>query len=316
MLGRLAACGKCTKEGERQWYECRSRTNGKAGHVQTIAAVTGTRIERIGSERADLPGIRRLEWHERPSPDGRFPRLPLPDVVLTFNLGVRGRYRVHSAQMWHPYPRTALRGICSMPSEGVDPDSGWIGYVSVLIAPWAVPCYFSMDASGLADRIANAELRLPALGTLFTGLAIDHVADERLRRVDEWLIARFRATSQSLPAQQVVELLRSGTSIHETARCMSLSVRRIHQVCRATTGQSPRTYAQVARFAKLAESLNASIVDDHWAHFVGDYADHSHAIRQFRRHAGLTPREYQQRQGTTRRAFSMVADWNGEASTA
>ena len=131
-------------------------------HVETISTGNGRRIERIGSD-PRIPGVRRIEWHEAAEPDGRFLRLPLADLVCTLNLGVVGEYRLPGERRWHAFPRIAARGISSAPSEGRDPAHGVLGYVSIVIAPWAFPIYTGLAAgptvvngeAAMLERVAN-----------------------------------------------------------------------------------------------------------------------------------------------------------------
>jgi AraC-like DNA-binding protein len=262
------------------------------------------RIERIGSA-LSLDGIQRLEWHHAPIPDGRYLRLPLPDVILTINLGVVGEWRARNDGPWHPFPMMAFRGICVGPSEGRDPDVGAISYLSLVIAPWAVRSYFGIGASALANRIVDGAAQCPALPALQQQLREAHQPDACLDVVTDWLRKHHRPQEISARGRSVIESIRADRSIADIARSHRVSARTVHQLCLAETGTNPSSYRQIARFARLAVALHAD-GGDAWNRHLFEYADHSHAIRAFRRRSGSTPRLYAEGRGERPRAFSIV----------
>lgn len=274
-------------------------------HGVTIPAAGGRRIEQSGSVAA-LPGIRRLEWHESDVPDGRFRRMPLPDVVCTINLGVVGRYRLAGAATWHPFPVVAFRGVAREPSDGIDPPAGRIAYVSIVMAPWAVRAYLGVPAADTADRIVDGAALSRAWAALPERLADEPCGAARVAYVARWLAARASGAAWSPRAASFVDGVRDGAAVSDVARRLGVSARRVHQVCVQETGHSPATYRQVARFARLALRLHHAGRHQPWSAHVGDYADHSHAIRAFRRLAGVTPREYLAERPAASRTWSIV----------
>ena len=113
--------------------------------------MSSPRIERIGSgcepageasapgrrirSAPTPPGIRRLEWHEAPTPDGAFVRLPVPGLVVILNVATCGAWRPDPRAAWRAQPAASVRGLALRPSHGRDSATGALGYVSVVLRP-------------------------------------------------------------------------------------------------------------------------------------------------------------------------------------
>lgn len=284
-------------------------------HTERVRDARHRRIEQIGTLDA-LPGVRAIEWHESDRPDGHFLRTPLPDVVCTINLGVIGSYRVAGALAWQPFPRVALRGVSSAPSEGVDPEHGWMGYVSVVLAPWATSMYTGVAAAAIADRIEDVS-PVSAWHTLHDALMTTSGAAARLELVTRWLTARLHSGHWSSKTAAVVDALRNDDHVSRVARTFAVTPRRVHQICRDATGHPPAQYRQIARFARLARSLHDGDDAAPWSAFAHEYADHAHAIRSFQKHARVTPRTYLATRRLVPRTYSVVPlDSEGSPITA
>lgn len=274
-------------------------------HAETIPARTGRRIEQIGSADA-LPGVRRIEWHEADRPDGCFRRMPLPDIVCTINLGVTGRFRLAPEQAWQPFPSIAFRGIARAPSDGADPETGWIGYLSIVLAPWACHAYLGVPARALANRIVDGATLDTQWSALREQLAALPHARARLECVSRWMGNRARHAAWDARVAALLDAIRDDRRIADIAHAFGVSTRRVHQLCQQETGHNPSTYRQVARFARLAVALHAAGEPRQWSRHVGEYADHSHAIREFRRLASVTPRDYAASRPAAARTYSIV----------
>jgi len=274
-------------------------------HVETIPEGNGRRIERIGSD-ARLPGVRHIEWHEAPVPDGDFLRLPLADIVCTINVGVVGQYRLPDERQWRPFPRIAARGIASLSSEGRDPAAGAIGYVSVVVAPWAFPIYAGLNGAAIANRIIDLAAVSAPWRTMGDQLPRQPDGQHRIQVVATTL-AHIAATARwPVRTARLIDAITGSASIATIAGDVALSPRRVHQLCVAYTGHSPSTYRQIARFGRLMRALHQHGVSTPWSAHVTEYADHSHAIREFRRLSGMTPRRYIATREKLNRTYSIV----------
>lgn len=274
-------------------------------HVETISTGNGRRIERIGSD-PRIPGVRRIEWHEAAEPDGTFLRLPLADLVCTLNLGVVGEYRLPGERRWHAFPRIAARGISSAPSEGRDPAHGVLGYVSIVIAPWAFPIYTGLAAAPLANRVVDLAAASAGWRTMGDQLQAQDDGRNRVQCVATFLSRIAAEAVWPVRTAQVLDAIAADEPVAALARRAGLSTRRVHQLCVSGTGHNPSTYRKIARFGRLMQALHQSGLTTDWSAHVREYADHSHAIREFRRLAGMTPRRYAATRATLGRTYSIV----------
>lgn len=238
------------------------------------------------------------------------------------NIGVVGRYRLNADSAWRAFPRVAFRGVSRAPSEGDDPAIGAIGYITVIIAPWAMRIYSEIAGAQLADRIVDATCSDPAWRTLWQALKTEMDPLTRLRVVSQWLTTRAATATWSPRTAAIVDAVALDQSVASIARTVSLSTRRVHQLCVQETGHSPTTYRQIARFARLAQALHRDGNAQRWSQHVREYADDSHAIREFRRLARVTPRDYAARvasflciSSATQRQRTYTPDWRKPAPT-
>lgn len=181
-----------------------------------------------------------------------------------------------------------------------------IGYVSVVIAPWALPLYSVMHGALVTDRILDGVCCDPAWNTLWHDVRSEPDALQRLNVVARWLAQRAARATWSPRTAALVDAIAADHTVASIARTMALSTRRVHQICVRETGHSPATYRQVARFARLAKALHHGGNATHWSQHVREYADHSHAIRQFRRLARVSPRDYAASREAVARTYSIL----------
>lgn len=99
-----------------------------------------------------------------------------------------------------------------------------------------------------------------------------------------------RGAPASDPVSELVSLARGGRirSVEAMARRLGTGPRRLHQRFSAEAGIAPKAFLGLMRFGRQLESrhpLPRRPDED-------EYADDSHAIREFRRYAGMTPGAY------------------------
>ena len=281
------------------------------------------RIEQIGRRtiaQTDLPGVRRLEWHAAAAPDGVFCRLPLPDLVVILNVASPGWFRLRAVETWQPLPAASIRGLCTTPSDGRDPSSGRIGYVSLVIEPWSSPIYLGQPASVFAGRIENAAVVWPDAPQLLDGVACAASVADRLAQVCTFLTQRFarhcwRATERA--DRRLWGQLHAGDSVSVVASTLGVSTRRVHQRCLQSFGVSARHCTQLSRFGRLLERVAATL--DGPVPWTQEFADQSHATRTFRRFAATTPGQYRASRRGVAQPYSIVGhhgSWRDECAGA
>ena len=92
------------------------------------------------------------------------------------------------------------------------------------------------------------------------------------------------------PLTRVGSLVRTGQIRHldQLGLCLDVGPRRLHQRFVARYGVGPKTLLSLLRFGRQLEARHPlSMIDAE-----PEYADESHAIREFRRFTGLTPGAY------------------------
>ena len=270
-----------------------------------------------------LPGVRRLEWHEASIPDGAFLRLPVPGLVVVLNVAARGEWRRHAGEPWRPQPAASVRGLTLHPTLGRDPDAGALGYVSIVLAPWAAPLYLRAPAAAFVDDIVDLALVAPGWPALVARVAGAPSAAARCALVEaelHTLGARWSPVAgggRGAPAsarlgpvaeRALVEALERGEAVTTVAAALGVTPRRVHQRTRALCGVAPRDLAQLARFGRGIEALQREASGEALAAWRAEHADQPHAIRAFRRFAWLTPGQYAaSRRAIPRTRFAVAA---------
>lgn len=116
--------------------------------------------------------------------------------------------------------------------------------------------------------------------------------DLTLRVLDQLLCERASAPVRRTHVRQALNLLPSH-SVHETARRLGISERRLHLIFSEDVGLSPKQWSSVHRFQRALCALHRG-VDIRWADLAlaCGYADQSHFTRDFRRFSGIDPTTY------------------------
>jgi AraC-like DNA-binding protein len=118
-----------------------------------------------------------------------------------------------------------------------------------------------------------------------------------LRVLDEMLCERASARERRSHVRGALSLLRSLT-VHETARALGISERRLHNVFSEDVGLSPKQWSRVRRFQRAVRALHQG-VEMRWAELALScgYADQAHFSRDFRSFSGIDPTTYSSSRG-------------------
>lgn len=135
-----------------------------------------------------------------------------------------------------------------------------------------------LDASAMAVRIA----------------AIDRALDERLR------MTRYEPAAAALARAAVDRLARAHAPIGDLAAELQISDRSLRRAFGAVIGVSPKVYARIARFRRVAARTAGAA--GRWAEVAraAGYADQSHLANEFRALAGVAPSMFAQRDAVDR----------------
>ena len=105
------------------------------------------------------------------------------------------------------------------------------------------------------------------------------------------LLDRIRPHGSHL-TPRAVERLAGGESIRQIARAAGVSTRTLERRLGEDTGLRPKLLQRVVRFRKLYALLQSGTVNGARAASVAGYYDQTHANRDFRRFAGVSPTEH------------------------
>jgi AraC-like DNA-binding protein len=182
----------------------------------------------------------------------------------------------------------------------------------VRLHPWAAAAVAGIPASELTDRIEDAETVCPRLvkalnrglmdaievgedggdGAGASGGDADHGGERCVRALDSILM---RHVSRAVPIDPLVVaagslLLREPRPIADVARRMGVSPRHLTRTFRHAVGLTPKMFARISRFQRVAAVLDDG-PGDVLARVALDcgYYDQSHLVRDVRAFAGGTP---------------------------
>jgi AraC-like DNA-binding protein len=240
-------------------------------------------------------GIAWLQYHRYARPDLAFTRLPMPWAALVIRLRDTDQWRRPDGD-WRSAPRLALRGPAAVRTEGRDAFESTNEYVSALLEPWAIPSLFGVPASAIRDNVVDLE-------ELWAGTArrlLDRMAEARdpeakLDLLGETLLAQPDRRSCDPRAARFMRACRTragGGTLERLSEGSGLSARRFRQVFEGAVGLSPKRWARLERFCATVRELHPSSWGTRDDFTPPDYCDQAHAIREFRRHAGMTPHAY------------------------
>jgi AraC-like DNA-binding protein len=175
----------------------------------------------------------------------------------------------------------------------------------IRLHPWAAAAVAGMPASELTDRIEDAEAVAPQLAKALRCALADAMADEGddeqgcVRGLDQILM---RHLMRAAPIDPLVIaagrlLLREPRPIADVARRMGVSPRHLTRTFRNAVGLTPKMFARISRFQRVAAVLDddgpgggglAGVALAGVALDCG-YYDQSHLVRDVRAFAGGTP---------------------------
>lgn len=208
----------------------------------------------------------------------------LPAAGAVLGLQHRGRVRAGAELL-------STAGV-----TGIQPVAREYDYVgetaSILVrfTPQGAAC-LGVPASELAGRSVALDDLLPGVQVraLRERLLEARTDAARVDLVEELLLALPYARDALV--DRAVELLSRSIHVASVARALSISERQLERRFLQRVGLTPKRFATLRRFeravaiAQRAPSLASAAID-------AGYCDQSHFIRDFRRYAGTTPRDF------------------------
>jgi AraC-like DNA-binding protein len=173
---------------------------------------------------------------------------------------------------------------------------GTVDFLGIRFHPGGALPFLQTPLCELTDReVALDQLWGRWAGTLLEAAASPGTA-ERVAHVDRLLrqrMARPRVEDE-LAARAVEAMRRTRGSIGVAALAAALRVgeRRLQRLFDLTVGLSPKRFGRVLRFRHAVRLLERH-APAAAAAFDAGYADQAHFAREFKSHAGITPRRFQ-----------------------
>ncbi|MFE5482486.1 helix-turn-helix domain-containing protein [Streptomyces sp. NPDC056527] len=218
--------------------------------------------------------------------------------------------RLDGAVLWSLTPRVGAPPVPVLPDGCMDviwcdgrllvagpdtfayvPEGGAGRYAGIRFAPGDAPALLGVPASELRDRRVElgalwGEARARRLG--------ERVADAPDPAAGLEALALHRATEAPAPdllLRAVVQRLRAGRPVAETAEAVGLGARQLHRRSLDAFGYGPKTLARILRLQRALALVRAGLPYAEAALRAG-CVDQAHLARETRALAGTTPSAY------------------------
>lgn len=182
----------------------------------------------------------------------------------------------------------------------------------VVFQPGGAYPFFGVPLDVLADRVVpardlwgrRADALIEELVAIGPSLDSSH-RRSRWNAIERALLDRlhgpdmFEPAAARLARAAVRNLAVPGVTVGEVADTLGISGRSLRRAFTATVGISPKRFARIVRFQRVAAI--ASVSRGSWPEIAlaSGYSDQSHLIADFRELAGLSPAAFMKRQAGT-----------------
>lgn len=253
----------------------------------------------------ELAGIASRAWYIESPPLRQFEKiLPLTRTHVILNLSEPYRIFDRSGQG----ERVPDEFISGLQSEYLIIEAPpLIRHVGIELLPGALQLLSPSFAATSAERVQDARLAFDGIDRVAASIrgrcspheAIDSLISFFSTRVSGSVDLCVKATIDAIESDPQVQI---STIASNSGKSQRYLISRFKEA----TGMTPKRYAQVLRFHRLIDTLDASDQHVDWAKLATDsgYYDQPHVIRAFRRFSGWTPAEY----------FKLVREFGAEAA--
>ena len=176
--------------------------------------------------------------------------------------------------------------------------TGKTGFVSVRFFPWGAYHFFKKPIADFLDQTISAEqLWEGSIHSLLTELRLAREAEEKVRIVQQFLLAQLQANKRNEPnVDEAVKLIRSShgqLSIEEICERTGFSKKQLERKFLASVGTTPKIFSRVSRFLFICQHLkeNSGKSLTELAYECGFY-DQAHFSKEFKDFSGFTPKEF------------------------
>lgn len=242
-----------------------------------------------------------LIWATRgPAPYRRAAVLPNGALQLMLNFGPPHRLLGRAGRPDRREFREAwVAGLQELPLEIEAP--GVTDIFAIRFRPGGAHAFFGGSLDALTHEVvAGTDWLRHDVAELRERVGARATREAQVLEAEQWLQARLspHEPSHALVQRALGALAEPlpGRSVRETCDWLGLSNRHLIALFRRHVGLAPKTYARVRRFHAALSGLAAGDSAADLAAGLG-FADQAHLGNDFRRLAGVTPREFVARRG-------------------
>lgn len=236
--------------------------------------------------------------------DNYFPAGPLVKLSWWF-VGDRGEWVAQPGFSVPPpdyrVEPLLLSGPFTLPAHGRN--TGPVHMLMLMFPPDAFQALTGIDVPTLVNQVVPARAVLPPDWTLWAlSLHAEIEDDERLARLEAFLLPRWKALAPQRPAAQRYAGWADALAVRAATSASGRSLRQVERRVKAWAGVPMRELRVVSRAERafLAAAANDNGANVNWAGIAAEthYADQSHLCREMRRLSGFSPDELRRRMQT------------------
>lgn len=211
--------------------------------------------------------------------------------------GARAELLFHFADPFFASPANSNELTRLWPAAFLGPRTGRCGqragpaidWLIVQLTPSGCRRFLGQPFGALIDYDAPLEDLMPGAHLLWEQLAAMVHFEDRATVVVAWLRQRFCRVEGDVDISRLIALTRARpiSSAGALATLLGNSERRLRQRFAAEVGVAPKRWLKLMRANRYLWSLHADRLPSDF-----EFADESHAIREFKRFADMTPGEY------------------------
>lgn len=174
--------------------------------------------------------------------------------------------------------------------------SGPAHFLGIRFKPGGLAAFTPVPVSDLLNQLVPADCILGAtIKEWEDRLHSEPLTGQRLSLLDELLLTLLQRNDAKPAFGPVLELIRrhpDETSIQTICDQTGMYYKKLERLFEASVGYRPKQYYRIVRFNKAIRRMNGEASLTAIGYDCG-YYDQSHFIRDFRRFAGVAPRQFQ-----------------------
>nr|WP_276167365.1 helix-turn-helix domain-containing protein [Zobellia alginiliquefaciens] len=210
-----------------------------------------------------------------------------PKLIIQHMHGDSGIMRDNKTTVPHAY----VSGIITHPLSYQIREQ--YAHLGVCFYPDALPQIFKISAENFTDTCLSLSELIPPCSYL--KLIEAKTIQQKIQILSSFFCERVLDRSSLKPSAVVKKILYPSEQIDNfavksTALEQNVSERTLERKFKFAVGVSPKKYLQLQRFERTYQNLSTkNITSMAQIGYQNGFADHSHFIRDFKRHAGMLP---------------------------